>query len=70
MSFLQRMGRAGRSKAGLVVFLPNAQNPFDSYFAEHPKILLGNDIESVAFNPNYPSILNKHLRCASTEVIF
>jgi ATP-dependent helicase YprA (DUF1998 family) len=33
MSFLQRMGRAGRSKAGLVVFLPYAQNPFDTYFA-------------------------------------
>jgi DEAD/DEAH box helicase domain-containing protein len=33
MSFLQRIGRAGRSKSGLVVFLPSKQSAFDFYFS-------------------------------------
>jgi hypothetical protein len=37
MSFWQRVGRAGRSKAGLAIFLPSLSNPIDWYFAEHPE---------------------------------
>jgi ERCC4-related helicase len=37
MSFLQRMGRAGRGKPGLVVFLPSRLSAQDFYFAEHPQ---------------------------------
>ncbi len=67
MAWHQRIGRAGRTKPGLVVFLPSMKNPFDLYFAEHPEALLSNEVESVAFNADYPSILNKHLRCAAVE---
>jgi len=37
MSFMQRIGRAGRGRAGLAVFLPSLGNSMDWYFAEHPK---------------------------------
>lgn len=30
--------------------------------------LLGNEMESIAFNPQYPSVLGKHMWCACVEV--
>ncbi|PRP82409.1 DEAD/DEAH box helicase [Planoprotostelium fungivorum] len=67
MSFLQRMGRAGRRGPGLVIFLPNRDNALDFYFAEHPEALLGDDIEKVTFNAEYPGVKGRHIWCASVE---
>jgi DEAD/DEAH box helicase domain-containing protein len=67
MSFWQRVGRAGRSQHGLVVFLPVAQNPIDAFYGRNPEQLLSAQIESAAFNPDYPTILSQHLECSCVE---
>ncbi|GGA17620.1 DEAD/DEAH box helicase [Okeania sp. KiyG1] len=67
MSWGQRIGRAGRRNAGLVMFLPVAQNPLDNFYGNQPNLLLNGEVESAAFNPNYPTILGKHLECSCVE---
>ena len=67
MSFRQRIGRAGRQNPGLVIFLPIAQNPLDQYYGYYPEQLLNGAVESAAFNPDYPTVLGKHLECCCTE---
>ena len=67
MSFRQRLGRAGRVNPGLVIFLPVAQSSLDYYYGKHPEQLLSGEVESAAFNPNYPTIVSKHLECCCVE---
>ncbi len=67
MSFWQRVGRAGRKKHGLVMYLPLGQNPIDVFYAQHPEQLLSSEMECAAFNPDYPTILGKHLECGCIE---
>jgi DEAD/DEAH box helicase domain-containing protein len=67
MSFRQRLGRAGRVSPGLVIFLPFSQNSLDYYYGKHPEQLLSPEVESAAFNPNYPTIVSKHLECCCVE---
>jgi len=67
MSFWQRVGRAGRNQHGLVVFLPVAQNILDDFYGRNPEQLLSGEVESAAFNPQYPTILSKHLECGCVE---
>jgi DEAD/DEAH box helicase domain-containing protein len=66
MSFWQRVGRAGRNEHGLVIFLPVAQNILDD-FTGGTRQLLSGQVESAAFNPQYPTILSKHLECGCVE---
>lgn len=67
MSFRQRIGRVGRKHPGLVIFLPIAEDPLDSYYGKYPQQLLTGAVESAAFNPNYPTILGQHLHCCCVE---
>ena len=67
MSFRQRLGRAGRVSPGLVIFLPVSQNSLDYYYGKHPEQLLSPEVESAAFNPNYPTIVSKHIECCCVE---
>jgi DEAD/DEAH box helicase domain-containing protein len=67
MSFWQRVGRAGRKQHGLVIYLPLGQNPIDVYYAQNPQYLLSGEVENAAFNPDYPTILGKHLECGCIE---
>ncbi len=67
MSFRQRVGRAGRKQHGLVIYLPLAQNPIDVFYAQHSEQLLSGEVERAAFNPDYPTILGKHLECGCIE---
>ena len=67
MSWKQRIGRVGRRNPGLVMFLPVAQNPLDNFYGNKPNLLLNGEAESAAFNPNYPTILGKHLECSCVE---
>lgn len=67
MSFWQRVGRAGRNKQGLIVYLPLAGNPIDTYYAEKKADLISAKVESAAFNPDYPTILAKHIECGARE---
>ncbi len=66
-AFRQRIGRAGRNKKGLAIFLPNQYSPLDRYYAEQPRALLSAKVERVSFNANYPIDLGKHLMCAAVE---
>ncbi len=66
-AFRQRIGRAGRNRKGLAIFLPTQYSPLDRYYAEQPEILLSGRVERVSFNPNYPLDLGKHLMCAAVE---
>ncbi|PSB01388.1 DEAD/DEAH box helicase [Merismopedia glauca] len=66
MSFWQRVGRAARRNYGGIFYLPIAQNPIDCYYAQG-KALLQDKVENAAFNPDYPTILAKHLLCAAVE---
>lgn len=67
MSFRQRIGRVGRQQSGLVIFLPLASDPLDHYYGTYPDRLLSDGVESVAFNPDYPTLLAKHLLCCCAE---
>lgn len=67
MSFRQRIGRVGRQRSGLVIFLPIADDPLDHYYGTYPERLLSDGVESVAFNPDYPTLLAKHLLCCCAE---
>lgn len=67
MSFRQRLGRAGRVNPGLVIFLPVSQNPLDRYYGQYPEELLSGEVENSAFNPNYPTIVSKHIECCCVE---
>jgi DEAD/DEAH box helicase domain-containing protein len=67
MSFRQRLGRAGRVNPGLVIFLPVSQSSLDYYYGKHPEQLLSPEVESAAFNPNYPTIVSKHIECCCVE---
>ncbi|MEG4518784.1 DEAD/DEAH box helicase [Microcoleus sp. AT9b-C5] len=67
MSFRQRLGRAGRISPGFVIFLPIAQNSLDYYYGKNPDKLLLGEVENAAFNPNYPTIMSKHLECCCVE---
>lgn len=67
MSFLQRVGRAGRSRPGIAMFLPLASSVVDCFFSSNPTALLDSSAEVVICNPDYPSILGRHLWCAAAE---
>ncbi len=65
-SFWQRGGRCGRKSPGLIIFIPDSNNHIDYYYATQPERLLS-PVEKVKIQPNYPSILSRHLLCAAAE---
>jgi DEAD/DEAH box helicase domain-containing protein len=65
-SFWQRGGRCGRQAPGLIIFIPDGSNPIDYYYAMNSDRFFGSP-EKVKLNPNYPSILARHLLCAGAE---
>ncbi|MGB5768509.1 MAG: DEAD/DEAH box helicase, partial [Crocosphaera sp.] len=65
-SFWQRGGRCGRKSPGLIIFIPDVHNHIDYYYATQPERLLS-PVEKVKIQPNYPSILSRHLLCAAAE---
>ncbi|GAM18828.1 hypothetical protein SAMD00019534_020030 [Acytostelium subglobosum LB1] len=67
MSWKQRIGRVGRSKMGLVVFIPS-NTPLDKYYSQHLSSLLDGDTESLSFNGDFPTVLSAHLLCATHEI--
>lgn len=67
MSFRQRIGRVGRNRPGLVIYLPQSSNTLDFYYGQNPYQLLESDVETTSCNPNYPTILSKHIECGCVE---
>ncbi|EFA86413.1 hypothetical protein PPL_00205 [Heterostelium album PN500] len=68
MSWKQRVGRVGRSKKGLVIFIPTTNSPTDRYYAQNMSALLDGETESLSFNGDFPTILSSHLMCAANEI--
>lgn len=65
MSFLQRIGRAGRQQGGLAILIPMATSLLDTHFSQ-PEPLLSPS-EAIHFNPDYPVMVAKHLLCSASE---
>ncbi len=49
ISFRQRLGRTGRVRDGIVVFIPT-QNALDNYYYNHPEELFSDEVEELAAN--------------------
>eukprot|EP01133_Synstelium_polycarpum_P011951 gene11951-13927_t len=61
MSWKQRVGRVGRSKKGLVVFISDNFSPLDKYYASNLQALVDGQTESLSFNGDFPTILSSHI---------
>jgi DEAD/DEAH box helicase domain-containing protein len=66
-SFWQQAGRAGRgTKSGIAIMVAH-DDPLEQFLVRQPDLLLEAGHESVALNPQNPTILAKHLLCAAHE---
>jgi DEAD/DEAH box helicase domain-containing protein len=69
-SFLQQIGRAGRTmKASSAVFVAS-MDPLDQYLLQNPSYILENSPEQPLIDPQNPLILFNQLRCAAYELPF
>lgn len=67
-SFWQRAGRAGRGKQrALVLWIPR-EDPMDTYFEQHPELLLASPAESAIADPDNPILYPLHAHCAAREL--
>lgn len=66
-SFLQQMGRAGRSDQPAVALLAAQPDPLDQFYVRNPQRILGDGVEATAFDPANPYVLLPHLAAAVSE---
>jgi len=66
----QRAGRAGRRLAPSLAVLVSSSEPVDQFVASDPDYLFGQAPEHARVNPDNPSILVPHLKCAAAELPF
>jgi DEAD/DEAH box helicase domain-containing protein len=66
----QRAGRAGRRLDPSLALLVTSSDPVDQYVASDPDYLFGRPPEHARVNPDNPSILIPHLKCAAAELPF
>jgi DEAD/DEAH box helicase domain-containing protein len=66
----QRAGRAGRRLDPSLAVLVTSSEPVDQYVAQDPDYLFGRPAEHARVNPDNPSILIPHLKCAAAELPF
>jgi len=66
----QRAGRAGRRLEPSLALLVSSSEPVDQFVAADPSYLLGGGVEHARINPENPSILVPHLKCAAAEIPF
>jgi len=69
-SVWQQAGRAGRRNDESLAIVIAAATPLDQYLVEHPEYFLGRSPERAFVNPDNPSILLDHLKCAAFELPF
>lgn len=66
-SFWQQAGRAGRgSNPGLAILVAR-DDPLEQFLIRNPEQILDKTVESVALDPENPSILSDQLMCAAHE---
>ena len=69
-SLLQQAGRCGRREEAGVALVVLGGDPLDQYLARHPELVFERSPERAITNPDHPSVLLDHLRCAAFEVPF
>jgi len=67
MAAKQRIGRVGRSRAGLAIYIPSTHSPLDAYYRRFPEQLLAGDPEPIAIDSDHPATLGKHLLAGAAE---
>jgi DEAD/DEAH box helicase domain-containing protein len=66
----QRFGRAGRRQSGSLAVLVASSAPLDQFFAQTPRRLVEDCVESARIDPNNMEILVQHIKCAAFELPF
>jgi DEAD/DEAH box helicase domain-containing protein len=66
----QRAGRAGRRLEPSLAVLVASSEPVDQFVAADPGYLFGQAPEHARANPDNPSVLVPHLKCAAAELPF
>lgn len=69
MSTLQRSGRVGRKGQESAIFLLAGEDALDQYFMQNPEEFFYRPPEHAVINTENPYILQKHLECASAELV-
>jgi DEAD/DEAH box helicase domain-containing protein len=64
----QRGGRAGRNGQDAALVLIAGEDALDQYFMRNPEDFLQREPEAAVINPFNPSILEKQLVCAASEL--
>ena len=63
ISFRQRLGRTGRVRDGVVVFIPT-QNALDNYYYNHPEELFSDEVEDLAANVYNERVIGYYIALA------
>lgn len=67
LSFLQQLGRAGRTGAHAVALLTAQEDPLDRFYVSHPERIFDASLEATVLDRANPFVLLGHLACAIAE---
>jgi DEAD/DEAH box helicase domain-containing protein len=67
LSFLQQLGRAGRTGEHAVAVLAAQADPLDRFYAHHPERIFSAPVEATVLDRSNPYVLIGHVACAVAE---